>query len=67
MEQYQFTVEGMSCTGCEERVTNAAKRVEGVHRVDTDHETGTVEITADEGTEADIQQAIHDAGYELSA
>lgn len=67
MEQYKFTVEGMSCTGCEERVANAATGVEGVHRVNADHETGTLEITGDEGTEADIQQAIHDAGYELSA
>lgn len=67
MEQYEFTVEGMSCTGCEERVTNAAKRIEGVRRVDADHDTGTVEITADEGTEDNVRQAIHDAGYDIPA
>ena len=67
MERYKFTVDGMSCTGCEERATNAAKRVEGVRRVDADHESGTVEITADEGTEDNVRQAIHDAGYDIPA
>lgn len=67
MEQYEFQVDGMSCTGCEERVTNAAKHVEGVRRVDADHESGTVEITADEGTEDTVRQAIHDAGYDVPA
>lgn len=65
MDRYEFEVDGMSCTGCEERVTNAAKRVEGVRRVNADHETGTVEITTDEDTEDDVRQAIHDAGYDV--
>lgn len=67
MERYELHVEGMSCTGCEERVTNAAERVEGVRRVDADHETGTVEIAAEEDTEESVRQAIHDAGYDLPA
>ena len=67
MDQYELRVEGMSCTGCEETVSNVVRRVEGVHRVDADHETGAVAITADDGTEADVKQAIHDAGYDLSA
>jgi copper chaperone len=49
MEQYDFTVEGMSCTGCEETVSTAIRRVEGVHRVEAEHETGVVVITADGG------------------
>lgn len=67
MEQYEFEVEGMSCTGCEETVTNAAKRVEGIRRVEADHESGRVEVTADEGTEEEVRQAIHDAGYDVPA
>lgn len=57
----------MSCRGCEETVTNAVERVDGVHRVEADHETGEIEITADEATEAEVEQAIHDAGYEVPA
>lgn len=65
MERYELQVEGMSCNGCEERVTNAAERVDGVRRVDANHETGTVEIAAEEGTEDSVRQAIHGAGYDL--
>lgn len=67
MEEYELTVDGMACGGCEETVTTAIERVSGVHRVAADHETGEVTITADDGTEADVKQAIHDAGYEVSA
>ena len=67
MEQYTLDVEGMSCTGCEERVTNAAKGVDGVHRVDADHETGAVDVTADADTEDVVRDAIHDAGYDVTA
>jgi copper chaperone len=57
----------MSCTGCEENVTNAVARLDGVHRVDPDHETGTAEITADAGTEDAVRRAIHEAGYDVPA
>lgn len=67
MERYELQVEGMSCNGCEERVTNATERVEGVRRVDADHETDTVEIVAEEDTEDSVRRAIHDAGYDLPA
>lgn len=65
MEQYEFAVEGMSCTGCEQTVTNAVNNVDGVHRVDADHTAGDVEVTADEGTEEQVRQAIHDAGFDV--
>lgn len=67
MDQYELTVDGMTCTGCEENVTNAVKRVDGVHRVEADHGTDKVEITADEGTEKEVKQAIYDAGYDVPA
>lgn len=67
MEEYELAVEGMSCTGCEETVATAIERVDGVHRVEADHETGRIEITADEGTEDEARRAIHGAGYDVSA
>lgn len=57
----------MSCTGCERTVTNAVEQVKGVRRVDADHETGDVEVTAENGDEAEIRRAIHDAGFDVSA
>lgn len=66
MEHYELAVEGMSCTGCEDRVTTAVKQVEGVHRVDADHETNKVEVTAGEGTEDAVRDAVYDAGHDVS-
>jgi copper chaperone len=65
MDQYEITVEGMACTGCEENVTNAVSRVDGVQHVEADHESGSVSVTADEENRDDVEAAIHDAGYEV--
>jgi len=67
MENLDFSVDGMACTDCEQTVTNAVKQVEGVRRVEADHEAGNVEVTAESGDEAKIMQAIHDAGFDVPA
>jgi len=67
MEQYTLDVEGMSCTGCEERVTNAVKQIDDIHRVEADHETGTVEVTGKSDSEDAIRDSIYDAGYDAPA
>ena len=67
MESHDFSVEGMSCTGCEQAVTNAVEQIDEVRRVTADHETGNVAVTAEHGDEAEIRQAIHDAGFDISA
>jgi copper chaperone len=66
METYEIDVRGMSCESCEETVVTALKKVDGVHRVEADHETDRVEVTADSGTEDSVQQAIHKAGYDIA-
>jgi len=67
METLDFSVDGMSCTGCEQTVTNAVKQIDEVRRVTADHETGNVEVTTENGDEAEIRQAIHNAGFDVSA
>jgi len=67
MEEFEFTVEGMSCSGCEERVTNATESIDEVRRVEADHEADRVEVTAEDDVETEVEQAIHDAGYDVSA
>lgn len=61
-----LTVEGMSCTNCEESVEEALEGVEGVTSASADHEAGTatVEGTADP---LDLIIAVEDAGYEAEA
>ncbi|PSQ23966.1 hypothetical protein BRD04_02145 [Halobacteriales archaeon QS_9_67_17] len=62
---YEITVEGMACTGCEENVTNAVSAVDGVRGVEADHESGSVSVTADEDNRDAVERVIHDAGYEV--
>jgi len=56
----------MSCTGCEQTVTNVVEQIDEVRRVTADYETGNIEVTAENGDEADIRQAIHDADFDVS-
>ena len=68
MERKTIAVTGMSCNGCEQNVENALKTVEGVTRVEADHEGNSVEIVVDEDTaDDDLTTAIRDAGYDVTA
>lgn len=66
-ERQTFDVEGMSCTGCEETVTSALANVEGVRRVEADHERNEVEVVYDEGSTSagELTDSIHQAGYDV--
>lgn len=66
METLELDVEGMSCSGCENAVTNAVERVEGVQRVEADADSGRVEVTGETGYEEEIRQAVHDAGFDVT-
>lgn len=66
VERRTIRVDGMSCGGCENAVKNALRTLDGVHRVDADHEAGTVEIAVKSDVSDDVlRTAIHDAGYEV--
>lgn len=66
MDEYELSVPDMACGGCEETVERAATDVEGVQRVEADHETGTVEVTGDASSEA-VREAIEQSGYDVEA
>ena len=61
-----LTVSGMSCTGCEEAVTDALTAIDGVESASADHEAGTATIEGDAGDD-ELIEAVKDAGYEASA
>jgi len=67
MDEFKLTVEGMSCSNCEEHVTDATEGVDGVSDADADHETDTVAVTADGDVADAVERAIHDAGYDVDA
>lgn len=66
MKEIIIKVEGMVCGGCENRVQNAIKTIEGIENVVASHEKGIVTITAkEEVAESDIKEKIEDIGFEV--
>ena len=51
MKEIIINVEGMVCGGCENRVINALKSVDGVSEVIADHKTGIVKVSAKDDIE----------------
>ena len=66
MKETIIKVEGMVCNGCENRVQNALKNIDGVENVVADHTTGTVTVTSkSEVAENVIKEKIEDIGFEV--
>jgi copper chaperone len=68
MKRETISVSGMSCTGCEGNVESALQQLEGVTRVEADHEGDTVEVVVnDDVSDGDVRTAIERAGYDVAA
>lgn len=68
MKRETISVTGMSCNGCEQNVESALGNVEGVSRVEADHEGNTVDVVVeDDVANEDIHAAIEQAGYDVAA
>ena len=66
MKETNLIVKGMMCGGCENRVKNAIKNIEGVENVTADHNTGKVIIISNnEVSEEIIKETLEDIGYEV--
>ena len=66
MKETILIVNGMMCGGCENRVKNAIKNIEGVKDVTADHNTGKViVISNNEVSEEIIKETLEDIGYEV--
>jgi len=68
-EQQVLTVDGMTCDGCERRISSALRDIAGVVEASADHSAGTVTLAVDSdfaGTGA-VSRTIEDLGYELVA
>ena len=66
MKETIIKVEGMVCNGCENRVQNALKNIDGVENVVADHTSGTVKVTSkNEVEESAIKEKIEDIGYKV--
>ncbi len=61
-----FKVEGMMCGGCENRVKNALKTIDGVEDVFASHTDKIVKVKlSKEVDNATIKEKIEDIGFEV--
>jgi copper chaperone CopZ len=60
-----YTVVGMTCNGCVNKVTNAVTDIEGVEDIDVDVSTGTLEVVG-AADDAAIREAVGKAGYKIA-
>ena len=67
MKRDTIPVSGMSCNGCEQNLENALRKLDGVTRVEADHEADTVEVVVDDVGDAEVHDVIERAGYDVVA
>ena len=66
MKEVVIKVEGMMCSGCENRVQNALKEIEGVDTVVANHEEGTVKVTFASDVDVTVlNETIEDLGFDV--
>ena len=64
MKDILLHVEGMECTGCENRIQNALKDIDGVKEVVAKHQDGTVSISMEENCSLDdLKEKLSDLGF----
>lgn len=66
MKKITLQVNGMMCTGCENRIKNVVGNIDGVKSVIADHTTGKVTVITDNDLSKEvIKEALEDIGYEV--
>ena len=66
MKETIINVKGMVCNGCENRVKNALKTIEGVEEVEANYTNGIVKVTSkEEVEESTLKEKIEDIGFEV--
>lgn len=65
MEEFILNVKGIMCEGCENRIQNALKNMDGIETVKADHTKGTVTILGKNIDIDKIKEKIEDIGFEV--
>ena len=60
-----FVVPGVSCAHCQAAITDEVGEVDGVEQVTVDLATKVVTVTGRGLSQADVVEAIDEAGYEV--
>ncbi len=69
LRKRELKVEGMTCSGCEQKVEEALQELKGIKSVDADYKTSKLKLEYDilETTLKEIEPKIEDLGYHLSS
>ena len=66
MKETIINVKGMVCNGCENRVKNALKTIDGVEDVEANYTNGIVKVKSKEEVgESAMKEKIEDIGFEV--
>lgn len=63
MKETIIKVQGMACEGCEKRIQNALKNMEGIENVVANHKEGAVIIKVNEIDIDKVKERIKDLGF----
>lgn len=65
MEEIIINVEGMMCEGCENRIQNSLKSIEGIKEVKANHKEKTVTIVGENVDINKVKERIKDIGFNV--
>ena len=66
MKELKLNVEGMVCTGCENRIKKALSTIEGVKKVKANHKEKLVTLKISDNVDLEnIKKVISDLGFEV--
>ncbi len=67
MQQATIQIEGMTCGGCVNSVTNALKQVQGVNNINVSlaDKQAVIDFDDSQTTIDTLKEAIEDAGYDV--
>ncbi len=66
-QKSEFTIEGMTCTSCENHVTHEILQLDGIGNVDVSYDNGNaiVEFDKSKTNKEEIRKAINSTGYSV--
>ena len=63
--ELNLKVEGMTCEGCENRIKNSLKLIDGVEDITASHQTGEVKIKTNKNNKDEIIKTIEDLDFKV--
>lgn len=65
MKEIILNVEGMACEGCENRIQNSLKNIEGIEKVVANHKEKIVTIVGENVDIDKVKERIEDIGFKV--